>query len=200
VGGSILQTEVQVLDGKGKLTTTGQLGDVMQESAQAAMSYVRSRAHHLGLPKDFYRNVDIHVHVPEGAIPKDGPSAGITLATALTSALTMIPVRRDIAMTGEITLRGKVLPIGGLKEKLLAAHRAGIREAIMPKDNEKDFEELPQLIKDEMKLHFVSEMDDVLKLALEGKLPELDEEKPEALAKAGMPPPQVIRPATEARQ
>ena len=200
VGGSILQTEVQVLDGKGKLTTTGQLGDVMQESAQAAMSYVRSRAHHLGLPKDFYRNVDIHVHVPEGAIPKDGPSAGITLATALTSALTMIPVRRDIAMTGEITLRGKVLPIGGLKEKLLAAHRAGIREAIMPKENEKDFEELPQLIKDEMKLHFVAEMDDVLKLALEGKLPELDEEKPEALAKAGMPPPQVIRPATEARQ
>jgi ATP-dependent Lon protease len=199
VGGSILQTEVQVLDGKGKLTITGQLGDVMQESAQAAMSYVRSRAQHLGLPKDFYRNVDIHVHVPEGAVPKDGPSAGITLATALTSALTMIPVRRDIAMTGEVTLRGKVLPIGGLKEKLLAAHRAGIREAIMPKDNEKDFAELPQLIKDEMKLHFVAEMDDVLNLALEGALPKLEEEKPEALSKT-MPPPQAIRPATEARQ
>jgi len=198
VGGSILQTEVQVLDGKGKLTITGQLGDVMQESAQAAMSYVRSRAQHLGLPKDFYRNVDIHVHVPEGAVPKDGPSAGITLATALTSALTMIPVRRDIAMTGEVTLRGKVLPIGGLKEKLLAAHRAGIREAIMPKENEKDFAELPQLIKDEMKLHFVAEMDDVLSLALEGKLPKLEEEMPEALAK--MPPPAAIRPATEARQ
>jgi ATP-dependent Lon protease len=201
VGGSILQTEVQVLDGKGKLTTTGQLGDVMQESAQAALSYVRSRAQHLGLPKDFYRNLDIHVHVPEGAIPKDGPSAGITLATALTSALTMIPVRRDIAMTGEVTLRGKVLAIGGLKEKLLAAHRAGIREAIMPKDNEKDFSELPQLIKDEMKLHFVAEMDDVLRIALEGKLPKLEDEKPEALAKATMPPPTAtIRPATEARQ
>ena len=199
VGGSILQTEVQVLDGKGKLTTTGQLGDVMQESAQAALSYVRSRAQHLGLPKDFYRNIDIHVHVPEGAIPKDGPSAGITLATALTSALTMIPVRRDIAMTGEVTLRGKVLAIGGLKEKLLAAHRAGIREAVMPKDNEKDFAELPQLIKDEMKLHFVSEMDDVLRIALEGKLPTLEDEKPEALAKT-MPPPAAIRPATEARQ
>lgn len=201
VGGSILQTEVQVLDGKGKLTTTGQLGDVMQESAQAALSYVRSRAQHLGLPKDFYRNIDIHVHVPEGAIPKDGPSAGVTMATALTSALTMIPVRRDIAMTGEVTLRGKVLPIGGLKEKLLAAHRAGIREAIMPKDNEKDFAELPQLIKDEMKLHFVGEMDDVLKLALEGALPKLEEEKPEALSgKSKMPPPSTLRPPTEARQ
>ena len=199
VGGSILQTEVQVLDGKGKLTTTGQLGDVMTESAQAALSYVRSRAQHLGLPRDFYRNIDIHVHVPEGAIPKDGPSAGITLATALTSALTMTPVRRDIAMTGEVTLRGKVLPIGGLKEKLLAAHRAGIREAIMPKDNERDFTELPQLIKDEMKLHFVAEMDEVLTLALEGKLPKLEEEKPEAL-NPKMPPPSALRPATEARQ
>ncbi|MGI4854847.1 MAG: endopeptidase La [Janthinobacterium lividum] len=200
VGGSILQTEVQVLDGKGKLTTTGQLGDVMTESAQAALSYVRSRSHHLGLSKDFYRNIDIHVHVPEGAIPKDGPSAGITLATALTSALTHIPVRRDIAMTGEITLRGKVLPIGGLKEKLLAAHRAGIRVAIMPKDNERDFADLPQLIRDDMKLHFVAEMDEVLKLALEGELPKLEEETPEALAKA-MPPPQALRvPGTEARQ
>src|SRR4051812_45163281 len=181
VGGSILQTEVQVLDGKGKLTTTGQLGDVMQESAQAALSYVRSRAHHLGLTKDFYRNVDIHVHVPEGAIPKDGPSAGITLATGLASALTKIKVRRDIAMTGEVTLRGKVLPIGGMKEKLLAAHRAGIFEAVLPEENKRDLADLPELLKTSMKLHFVEDMDQVLQIALEGKLPELKEETPEAL-------------------
>ncbi len=187
VGGSILQTEVQVLDGKGKMTATGQLGDVMQESAQAALSYIRSRAQSLGLPKDFYRNIDIHVHVPEGAIPKDGPSAGITLATGLASALTKIKVRRDIAMTGEITLRGKVLPIGGLKEKLLAAHRAGIFEAILPEDNRKDYADLPELIKSTMKLHFVEEMDEVLAIALEAPLPELSEEMPEVLA-AAMPP------------
>src|SRR5277367_3091065 len=188
VGGTILQTEVQVLDGKGKMTATGQLGDVMQESAQAALTYIRSRSHHLGLAKDFYKNVDIHVHVPEGAIPKDGPSAGITLATGLASALTKIKVRRDIAMTGEITLRGKVLPIGGLKEKLLAAHRAGIFEAIVPEENRKDLADLPELIKTSMKLHFVEEMDQVLKLALEGNLPELHEETPEALAAATVLP------------
>ncbi|MBV8631758.1 MAG: endopeptidase La [Silvibacterium sp.] len=187
VGGSILQTEVQILDGKGKLTTTGQLGDVMQESAQAALSYVRSRSHHLGLPKDFYRNIDIHIHVPEGAIPKDGPSAGITLAVAVASALVKIPVRRDIAMTGEITLRGKVLAIGGLKEKLLAAHRAGIFEAILPADNQKDLADLPDNLKSAMKLHFVDSMDEVLKLALEAPLPELKEETPEVLA-AVVPP------------
>jgi ATP-dependent Lon protease len=187
VGGSILQTEVQILDGKGKLTTTGQLGDVMQESAQAALSYVRSRSHHLGLPKDFYRNIDIHIHVPEGAIPKDGPSAGITLAVAVASALVKIPVRRDIAMTGEITLRGKVLAIGGLKEKLLAAHRAGIFEAILPADNQKDLADLPENLKSAMKLHFVDSMDEVLKLALEAPLPELKEETPEVLA-AVVPP------------
>jgi ATP-dependent Lon protease len=188
MGGSILQTEVQVLDGKGKMTATGQLGDVMQESAQAALTYIRSRAHHLGLPKDFYRSIDIHVHVPEGAIPKDGPSAGITLATALASALTKIEVRRDIAMTGEITLRGKVLPIGGLKEKLLAAHRAGIREAILPAENKKDLADLPELIKNEMKLNWVEQMDEVLEIALAGKLPKLSEELPDALA-APIPPP-----------
>jgi ATP-dependent Lon protease len=187
MGGTILQTEVQVLDGKGKLTATGQLGDVMQESAQAALTYIRSRSHHLGLAKDFYRNVDIHVHVPEGAIPKDGPSAGITLATGLASALTKIKVRRDIAMTGEITLRGKVLPIGGLKEKLLAAHRAGIFEAVLPEENRKDLADLPELLKTSMKLHFVEEMDQVLKIALEGNLPELAEETPAGLT-AGLPP------------
>ncbi|ACO33934.1 MULTISPECIES: endopeptidase La [Acidobacterium] len=181
VGGSILQTEVQVLDGKGKLTLTGQLGDVMQESAQAALSYVRSRAQHLGLPREFYRNIDIHVHVPEGAIPKDGPSAGITLATALASALAKVPVRRDLAMTGEITLRGKVLAIGGLKEKLLAAHRAGIFEAILPEENRKDLAELPENLKSAMKLHFVDSMDEVLKHALAAPLPELKEDTPEVL-------------------
>jgi ATP-dependent Lon protease len=188
VGGSILSTEVQVLDGKGKLTLTGQLGDVMQESGQAALSYIRSRAQHLGLPKDFYRNIDIHVHVPEGAIPKDGPSAGITIATGLASALAKIRVRRDIAMTGEITLRGKVLPIGGLKEKLLAAHRAGIFEAVLPRANEKDLADLPENLRSVMKLHFVDQMDEVLKIALEGPLPELREETPQALLAAVTPP------------
>ena len=167
VGGSILTTEVSILEGRGKLTTTGKLGDVMQESAQAAMSYVRSRAHQLGLPRDFYRHIDIHVHVPEGAIPKDGPSAGITLATSISSALAKIPVRGDLAMTGEITLRGKVLPIGGVKEKLMAAHRFGIHEAILPKENEKDLVDVPEIVRNDMKIHFVSHMDEVLKLALE---------------------------------
>ena len=178
VGGSILTTEVATVDGKGKLTLTGKLGDVMQESAQAAMSYVRSRAHRLGLPRDFYRNLDIHVHVPEGAIPKDGPSAGITMATAIASALSRIPVRRDIAMTGEITLRGKVLAIGGLKEKLLAAHRAGILEVLLPADNEKDLPEVPENLRAAMKLHFVKTMDDVLAFALERPLPDVPDETP----------------------
>jgi ATP-dependent Lon protease len=193
VGGSILTTEVATVDGKGKLTLTGKLGDVMQESAQAAMSYVRSRAHRLGLPRDFYRNLDIHVHVPEGAIPKDGPSAGITMATAIASALSRIPVRRDIAMTGEITLRGKVLAIGGLKEKLLAAHRAGIFEVLLPADNEKDLAEVPDNLKSVMKLHFVKTMDEVLALALESPLPEVAEE---TATLAALPsPPEVEPPA-----
>ncbi len=170
VGGSILTTEATVMEGRGKLTTTGKLGDVMQESAQAAMSYVRSRAQYLGLPKDFYRHLDIHVHVPEGAIPKDGPSAGITIATSICSALTGIPVRCDIAMTGEITVRGRVLPIGGLKEKLLAAHRQGIREVILPKENERDLTEIPENIRKEMKLQFTFSMDEVLKHALEREI------------------------------
>ncbi|MSO19832.1 MAG: endopeptidase La [Acidobacteria bacterium] len=167
VGGSILSIEATLMDGKGKLTLTGKLGDVMQESAQAAMSYIRSRSHQLGLDREFYRHLDIHIHVPEGAIPKDGPSAGITLATTLASALTKNPVRRDVAMTGEITLRGKVLPIGGLKEKLLAAQRAGIRTVILPKDNQKDMADIPATIHQDFTLHFVETMDEVLKIALE---------------------------------
>ena len=170
VGGSILTTEAAIMEGRGKLTTTGKLGDVMQESAQAAMSYIRSRAHVMGLPRDFYRHIDIHLHVPEGAIPKDGPSAGITIATSITSALTSIPVRSDVAMTGEITVRGRVLPIGGLKEKLLAAHRHGIREVVLPIENEKDLPDIPENVRNEMKLHFVTSMDEVLKIALERQI------------------------------
>jgi ATP-dependent Lon protease len=170
VGGQILTVECTLMEGKGKLTITGKLGDVMQESAQAAMSYIRSRAHTFGLPRDFYRNLDVHVHIPEGAIPKDGPSAGITLATTICSALTRNPVRGDIAMTGEITLRGKVLGIGGLKEKLMAAHRHGILEAIMPRENERDLPDIPDAIKQSMKLNFVDSMDEVLKIALEREL------------------------------
>jgi ATP-dependent Lon protease len=170
VGGQILTTECILMEGKGKLTVTGKLGDVMQESAQAAFSYIRSRAHQLGLPRDFYRNLDVHLHIPEGAIPKDGPSAGITLATTICSALTKIPVRGDVAMTGEITLRGNVLPIGGLKEKLLAAHRHGINEVIVPHDNQKDLPDIPEYIRKIMKLHFVNHMDEVLHIALERDL------------------------------
>ena len=171
VGGELLVAETTLMPGRGKLTLTGKLGDVMQESAQAAMSWVRSKAEELGIPRDFNRRLDVHVHIPEGAIPKDGPSAGITLATALVSALTKIPARRDVAMTGEITLRGKVLPIGGVKEKLLAAHRAGIRTIVMPKDNEKDLADIPKNVLDTMEVHLVEHMDQVLREALAGPLP-----------------------------
>ena len=165
-GGELLFTESTLMPGKGRLTLTGQLGDVMQESAKAAMSYVRSRAEEFGIQKDFHHRTDIHVHVPEGAIPKDGPSAGITLATALVSNLANVPTRRDVAMTGEITLRGKVLPIGGLKEKVLAAHRAGVSTIILPKDNEKDLADIPKTVLDALELHLVDSMDEVLKIAL----------------------------------
>jgi ATP-dependent Lon protease len=192
VGGSILTTEAAVMEGKGKLQTTGKLGDVMQESAHAAMSYVRSRAQLLGLQRDFYRNLDIHVHVPEGAIPKDGPSAGITIATSICSALTNIPVRCNLAMTGEITVRGRVLPIGGLKEKVLAAHRQGIHELILPKDNEKDLPDIPEAVRKDMNLHFVTSMDEVLKLALEREII--------ALPLAGTTPPvELVRGPSEER-
>ena len=165
-GGDLLATEVSIVAGKGKLVLTGKLGDVMQESAQAAISYVRARAPSLGLERDFYSRADIHVHLPEGAIPKDGPSAGITMCTGLVSALLRIPVRRDVAMTGEITLRGRVLPIGGLKEKILAAHRSGITTVIMPKENAKDLRDIPKRVLKTLKVIPVDHMDEVLRAAL----------------------------------
>ena len=166
VGGEILVIEATLMPGKGRLTLTGKLGDVMQESAQAAMSYVRSKADEFSIPKNFNRTTDVHVHIPEGAIPKDGPSAGITLATTLVSALGRIPVRKDVAMTGEITLRGKVLAIGGVKEKVLAAHRAGLKNIILPKDNEKDLADIPKNVLDTLGIYLVDNMDEVLKVAL----------------------------------
>jgi ATP-dependent Lon protease len=166
VGGELLQTEVSVTLGRGKLQVTGRLGEVMQESANAALSYIRSRAKQLGLTSDFYSKVDIHIHVPEGATPKDGPSAGITIATTIASALTRIPVRSSVAMTGEITLRGRVLPIGGLKEKMIAAHRGGIETLLIPKENEKDLAEIPANIKRDLTIIPVEHMDEVLVEAL----------------------------------
>jgi len=166
VGGDLLTVEVSLLKGKGKVTLTGKLGEVMQESAQAALSYVRSRAEQLGLDEDFHEHFDIHIHVPEGAIPKDGPSAGITMATALASALTKKPVRRDVTLTGEITLRGRVLPVGGIKEKMLAAHRAGICHMIMPAENRRDLTDIPENIRRKVEVKLVEHMDEVLELAL----------------------------------
>ena len=165
-GGELLLTESTLMPGKGQLTLTGKLGDVMQESAQAAMSYVRAKAEAFGIPKEFNKKTDVHVHVPEGAIPKDGPSAGITITTALVSTLTRIPTRREVAMTGEITLRGKVLPVGGVKEKVLAAHRANLTTIVLPKDNEKDLADIPKAVLDALDLYMVDTMDEVLKVAL----------------------------------
>lgn len=175
-GGDILSIEITVVPGKGKLILTGQLGDVMKESAQAAFSYVRSIAGQLGIPADFHEHNDIHIHVPEGAVPKDGPSAGIAITTALASALSNRAVRGDVAMTGEVTLRGRVLPIGGVKEKLLAAHRAGITTVLLPEENKKDLEEIPKNIQKRLKIHLVTEMDEVLHLAL---VPPVEEDKPQ---------------------
>jgi len=165
----LLTIEAVLLPGKGKTTTTGKLGDVMKESTQAAMSVVRSRAERLGIATNFYEEHDIHIHFPEGATPKDGPSAGIAITTALVSILTGIPVRADVAMTGEITLRGEVLPIGGLKEKLLAAHRGGIKTVLIPQQNVKDLADIPENIKNHLDIHPVQWIDDVLALALATK-------------------------------
>lgn len=177
-GGELLTFEATKVHGKGGFTLTGQLGEIMQESAQAAFSYVRGKIFELNIAKDLHKNFDIHVHVPEGATPKEGPSAGITIATSILSLLTEIPVNRKVAMTGEITLKGKVLPVGGIKEKLLAAHREGIREAILPLDNKADLKDLPKVIKQDLKIHLVENMDEVLKISLTGELPQkLQKEK-----------------------
>jgi ATP-dependent Lon protease len=178
VGGEILPIEVTLMPGKGALRLTGKLGDVMQESAHAALSYVRSRAEQLGIVPGFNRRTDIHIHVPEGAIPKDGPSAGITIATALVSALTKIPVRREVAMTGEITLRGKVLPIGGVKEKLLAAHRIGVTTIVLPRENEKDLADIPKVVLDTVAVELVEHVDEVLKIALAPPAPPAEVAEP----------------------
>jgi len=180
VGGDVMPIEVSIMKGKGNLLLTGKLGEVMRESAQAGFSYIRSRAKALGVEEDFHTKYDIHIHVPEGAVPKEGPSAGISMATAVISALTGRPVRSNVAMTGEITLRGRVLPIGGVKEKLLAAHRAGITEIIMPKENEKDLEEVPGNIRKKLDIHLVEHMDEVIRYALH---------EPKEAAETLVPPP-----------
>jgi ATP-dependent Lon protease len=171
VGGEVLQIEATLTNGRGGVQLTGKLGEVMQESAQAALTCIKARSERLGMSLEHIRKRDLHVHIPEGAIPKDGPSAGVTLATAMASALMRVPVRRDVAMTGEITLRGKVLPVGGVKDKLLAAHRVGCTAVILPKENEKDVSEVPEEVRAAMSLHFVETIDEVLALALEDACP-----------------------------
>jgi ATP-dependent Lon protease len=166
-GGETLFIEATAMKGKGKLILTGQLGDVMKESAQAALSFIRSRAEKLGVDPDFFENNNIHIHIPAGAIPKDGPSAGVTMLTALTSLASGRKIKKDLSMTGEITLRGQVLPVGGIKEKVLAAHRAGIKEIILPAFNKKDLEDIPKKVLKEITFHFPEKMSEVLKIALE---------------------------------
>jgi ATP-dependent Lon protease len=171
VGGEVLQIEATLIKGRGGVTLTGKLGEVMQESAQAALTCIKARAERLGMSLDFIRKRDLHIHIPEGAIPKDGPSAGITMATAMASSLSRVPVKRNVAMTGEITLRGRILPIGGVKEKLLAAHRFGIDTIILPKDNEKDLVEVPEEVRNALCVHLVEGIDEVLAIALEDSCP-----------------------------
>ncbi len=186
MGGELLTIEVAVVPGKGNFTVTGKLGEVMQESAHAAMSYVRSRAEQLGLERYFYQKIDFHIHVPEGATPKDGPSAGIAIVTAIVSALIKKPVSREVAMTGEITLRGRVLPIGGLKEKILAAHRGRVKKVIIPKENEKDLKDIPNKILKDIKIKLVEHMDEVLNEAIVSDEPVL---KQRDLVVPSPPPP-----------
>ena len=168
VGGDTLQIEVSLTPGKGKLQLTGKLGDVMKESAQTALSYVRSLTDQLGIDAEFFDKHDLHIHVPEGAVPKDGPSAGITIVTGIVSAIMQKPIKREIGMTGEVTLRGRVLPIGGLKEKSLSAHRAGLTTIILPKDNERDIDDIPEGIREQLSFKLVSQAEEVLQLALDG--------------------------------
>lgn len=195
-GGEILPVEVGVMDGSGKLELTGNLGDVMKESVYAAVSYIRSRTAHFGLPADFYKTKDIHVHFPEGAVPKDGPSAGITICTAIVSALTGAPVRRDIAMTGEISIRGRVLPIGGLREKTMAALRHGIKTVIIPAANEKDLQEIDPLVRNALNFIAVEHVDSVISASLDfSKLTQPSAVQPEA-----QPAPLPLTPAKPARR
>jgi ATP-dependent Lon protease len=182
VGGEILFIEVTRMFGTGKLQLTGQLGDVMKESAHAALSYVRTNAARFGIPEDFLEKSDVHIHIPAGAMPKDGPSAGITMFTALVSLLTGIRVRHDVAMTGEISLRGRVLPIGGVKEKTLAAHRAGIKRVIVPERNKADLEEVPREVRDELEFVFVNRLEEALEAALE-RMPEPSQSYKDEIAK-----------------